>query len=82
MMCSLSALLKESNISSLRTYCIAENKHIQRPNVIGYVYENGFWNVYEVDERCQKTIYKKFDLEEDAIRESYRLIKAYHSLGR
>ena len=82
MMRSLNELLKEKNITSLRTYSIAENKMVQSPNVIGYAYEDGEWIVYEVDERCQKTNYKKFHLEEDAINESFRLIKAFHSLGR
>lgn len=82
MMRSLSELLKEKNINSLRMYSIAENKMIQSPNIIGYAYEDNEWIVYEVDERCQKTIYKKFHSEEDAINESFRLIKAFHSLGR
>lgn len=82
MMRSLGELLKEKNINSLRTYSIAENKMIQSPNVIGYASENDLWIVYEVDERCQKTIYKKFNSEEEAIKESFRLIKAFRSLGR
>lgn len=82
MMQSLSDLLKGKNINSLRTYSIAENKMIQSPNVIGYACDDDAWIVYEVDERCQKTIYKKFNSEEDAISESFRLIKAFHSLGR
>lgn len=82
MMRSLNELLKEKNITSLRTYSIAENKMIQAPNVIGYAYEDGAWIVYEVDERCQKTVYKKFHSEEDAVNELFRLIKAFHSLGR
>lgn len=79
---SLSDLLAERNIGSLRTYTIAENRIIQMPNVIGYAFEDGVWVLYVVDERCQKTVYKKFNSEEDAINESFRLIKAFHSLGR
>lgn len=81
-MCSLSELLKEKNIKSLRTYQIAENRMMQFPNVIGYAHENGYWIVYEVDERCQKMIYGKFHSEEEAIRESFRMIKAFYSVGR
>lgn len=82
MMCSLSELLKEKNIRSLRMYTIAENKMIQSPNVIGYARDENGWIVYGVDERCQKTVYKTFGSEEEAINESFRLIKAFHSFGR
>lgn len=82
MMRSLSEMLKEKNINSLRTYSIAENKMIQSPNVIGYACDDGDWIVYEVDERCQKTIYKRFQSEEEAVNEAFRLIKAFYSVGR
>ena len=79
---SLSELLMQKNIKSLRSYTIAENRIIQSPNVIGYAFEDGVWIVYEVDERCQKRIFGKLDSEEDAIKAAFRVIKAFHNTGR
>ncbi|MBR5479873.1 MAG: hypothetical protein IKU84_06805 [Clostridia bacterium] len=79
---TLSELLAEKNITSLRTYMIAENEMIKTSNVIGYVYEDGAWIVYEIDERRQKTVLKRYQTEEEAINESFKLIKAYHYMKR
>lgn len=79
---SLAELLEEKNIKKLRTYQIAENELLQCSNVVGYAFENDSWIVYIVDERRQKAVLKTFDSEEEAILEAYRIIKAFHYVGR
>ena len=78
----LKDLMKEKNIHALRTYTIGDNSVIIAPNVIGYAFEDGNWVIYDVDERCHKVIYKRFDTEEEAVRELFRLIEAFHFIGR
>ena len=79
---SLRELLKEKNIGSLRTYTIAYNEVICAPNVVGYAFEDGVFIVYEVDERCRRSIVGKFQNEEDAVNGAFRLIKAFYAFGR
>ena len=81
-MVTLSSLLKENNINSLYSYSIVENRMLQEPSVVGYAFEDGAWIVYDIDERWKKTIHQKFSTEEEAIQETFKLIKIFRVLGR
>lgn len=79
---TLSELLKEHNISGLRTLRIAENKMMDEPDVIGYAFEDGEWIIYMVGSRGYKTVAERLATEEEAINKVFALIKAYYNMGR
>lgn len=78
----LSELMKENNILGLKTYQIAENEMYKASNVIGYAKIEDKWIIYNFDERCQMSIYNKYDSEEETIEELFKIIKSLYSLGK
>ncbi|MGE6204667.1 hypothetical protein [Guptibacillus hwajinpoensis] len=70
---------KDENLN-IGEYIIVLDNITDEPFVLGCVYDQGVWKIYESGERYGHGILKKVDNEEDAFNYFYQVVLSQHKL--